>query len=222
LIWIHSSAIAAARHCRKAKTALRVVAADRPELIRVDTCCRPIALVILLSRHRGEVGKHLHLHCRFEPCPRSWPKIKSGGLPGLRAFRKSQLTAPRIAPRCGRERDFNFSLPALSIDQSGGIALGRGGAIVEVRRCLITREAWSARRRQTSSAVRGRERDPYLREQACWCGSLPKAAVREFLPPSRVPEMRRRTCWLTGHGIRPSQSRFIVVSPTRFEPALPP
>jgi hypothetical protein len=44
-----SSAIAAAKHCRKAKTALRVVAAESPELRRVDTHSRTIALVILLS-----------------------------------------------------------------------------------------------------------------------------------------------------------------------------
>ena len=37
------------RHCRKAKTALRVVAADSPELRRVDTHSRTTALVILLS-----------------------------------------------------------------------------------------------------------------------------------------------------------------------------
>jgi hypothetical protein len=46
---MRSSAIAAAKHCRKAKTALRVVAADSPELRRVETHSRTIALVILLS-----------------------------------------------------------------------------------------------------------------------------------------------------------------------------
>ena len=47
---MRSSAMAAARHCRKAKTALRVVAADSPELRRVDTHSRTTAfLVILLS-----------------------------------------------------------------------------------------------------------------------------------------------------------------------------
>ena len=46
---MRSSAIAAAKHCRKAKTALRVVAADSPELRRVYTHSRTIALVILLS-----------------------------------------------------------------------------------------------------------------------------------------------------------------------------
>jgi hypothetical protein len=46
---MRSSAMAAARHCRKAKTALRVVAADSPELRRVDTHSRTTALVTLLS-----------------------------------------------------------------------------------------------------------------------------------------------------------------------------
>jgi hypothetical protein len=39
-------------------------------------------------------------------------------------FGKTELTAPRISPRCGRERDFDLSLPALSVDQSGlGLAV---------------------------------------------------------------------------------------------------
>jgi hypothetical protein len=62
------------------------------------------------------------------------------------------------------------------------------GAIVDVCNCRITPEALSAQ--TTADFVdwqRPLARDPDRRKQVDRCGSLPKAAVREFLRPSRIP-----------------------------------
>jgi hypothetical protein len=60
--------VAAARHCRRAKTASRVVAADSPELRGVDTHSRTIALVILLSgTSRSREGPASELSFRAVP-----------------------------------------------------------------------------------------------------------------------------------------------------------
>jgi hypothetical protein len=45
--------------------------------------------------------------------PAPWGDPRSGLCP----VGKSQLTAPRTSPGCGRERDFDLSLPSLSVDQ---------------------------------------------------------------------------------------------------------
>jgi hypothetical protein len=54
------------------------------------------------------------------------------------------------------------------------------------------------------------------------CGASPQPAAVEFPRPGRVPDINPRGSDLADSGIRPSQMRLYPVSPTGFEPVLPP
>src|SRR5215216_3493233 len=127
---MRSSAIAAARHCRKAKTALRVVAVDSPEFRRVDTHSSTTALVILLSGAEPKWGRTcfcIVVSSRAQVVGRSSSRVGSHT-----CAHSARLSSPRrgISPRCGGESDFDLSLPALSVNQSGlGLAVVLPGGI---------------------------------------------------------------------------------------------
>ncbi len=104
---MRSSAIAAAKHCRKAKTALRVVAADSPELRRVDTHSRTTALVLLFSDTEPKWGRTcfcIVVSSRAHVVGRRSNRV---GNPVLGPFRKTELRSRarlQFQPSCAQRR----------------------------------------------------------------------------------------------------------------------
>jgi hypothetical protein len=108
----------------QSENSLRVVAADSPEFRRVDT------LVILLSGAEPKWGRTCFCIVVSSRAQVVGRRSSRGG--SHTCAHSARLSSPRrgISPRCGNESDFDLSLPALSVNQSGlGLAVVLPGGI---------------------------------------------------------------------------------------------
>ena len=131
------SAIAASKHWRSAKTAFRVVAAERPLANRSETHCRTPPLVIARSGalpKRGRTCFCIVVSSRAQVVARRSCRVGS---------HCSTHSCRRISPRRGScqvpsgQRNFDFGLTTLGVDEShlGFAMLSRQAAECDGAQC---------------------------------------------------------------------------------------
>ena len=113
------SAIAAAKHWRSAKTAFRVVAAERPLAKRSETHCRTPLLVIARSGASPKRGRTYFCKVVSSRCPGCcsladhvrWVAL-------LDPLVQTHIAPTWVAPGPSGQRDFDFSLATLGVYQT--------------------------------------------------------------------------------------------------------
>ncbi|MCE3276580.1 MAG: hypothetical protein K0R13_2435 [Propionibacteriaceae bacterium] len=159
-------------------------------------------------RQVGDAHQSIKLVCHISP-----PVPASGDWPGK---------PPVIARICER-------LCVLKVDCTSSAFAGRlacpprsaESPIFETKRCWIGRAGWP--RMRTPPVIRVSQHSARIDGRAsrlAW--GCAEGISAKLLRPWRVPDGRAREMLADYSAIRPGQRPFYLVSPTGFEPALPP